>query len=250
MIQRVGVLMVTLLFSTPLWADSQWQRIGALRDIVGDAQPTLGGIDIDLPLVAENGGEVPLALSFDGDLADGERIVEVRVIAPRNPNPEVIDFHFHSPDALPDVATRIRLSETQTVYALAKSSADNYWIAAHETRVATSGCLMDDVPESDIVMRNPRVAPPRNARSGEPGQYRTLINHPMETGVRTDGSEAPPQQLVETLTVSNGETPVFGARFYTGTSANPYVTFTLRYQDAPLTFLWREQTGEEVSVTR
>ncbi len=240
------ILALAVLLSAPLVADTRWQRVDALADLLGDARPTPGGIAIDMPLVSDNGGEIPLALAFTAALAENERITELRVFAPRNPRPEVIEFHFHSERALPRVSTRIRLSETQTVYALASSNRGNHWLAQHDIRVATSGCLMDDDRATEMAMSNPRLAGPRNPRTGEPGEYRALVNHPMETGIRTDGSEAPPQALVEYFGVYEDNSALFSSRFHTGTSANPYVSFTLRQTEAPLRFVWRDQQSKEL----
>ncbi len=222
-----------------------------MRAYVGDTQPETQGLELDLPLVSEDGSSVALTVRFKGNLHEGETLEEIRVFATRNPYQPVIDFRLSEAITRAEFSTRIRLAETQYVHAVARSSEERKWVTSREVRVTVSGCLMDADDAGERTMSNPRVALGSNARQGEPVPIRTLINHPMETGLR-DGEPAPDvkQQLVETLTVNQGEAQLFQARFHTGTSANPYVQFHLTpEQPGDLEFVWRDQNGDAVRQT-
>lgn len=248
---RIVVLALLLgSFSLPAIA-ADWQRIEAINAYLTNQQPQQGGINIGLPLVAEDGSAVPLKITFGGELANEEYIDTIRVFASNNPNTEVIDFELSAAIPRTELSTRIRLSESQTLYVVAKSNQDNYWIASRDIRVTVSGCLMaGDGDTAATGMSQPRVALPRNAIAGEAAEIRTMINHPMETGFREDGQgETVAQNLVESLQVSSAGQDVLTVHFHTGTSANPFVGFYLdRFDD--LSFTWTDQQAERITETR
>ena len=246
------VVLALLLGSLSLPAiAADWQRIEAINTYLTNQQPQQGGINIGLPLVAEDGSAVPLKITFSGELANEEYIDTIRVFASNNPNTEVIDFELSAAIPRTELSTRIRLSESQTLYVVAKSNQDNYWIASRDIRVTVSGCLMaGDEDTTATGMSQPRVALPRSATPGEAAEIRTMINHPMETGFREDGQGGTvAQSLVESLQVSRAGQDVLTVHFHTGTSANPFVGFYLDQFD-DLSFTWTDQQAERITETR
>lgn len=90
----------------------------------------------------------------------------------------------------------------------------------------------------------PRIRIPRSARAGEVIEIRTLIEHPMETGLRHEGGRALPRDMLTRLLVRmNGET-VLAAEFRNGTSANPYHVFFVRMErTSSFEFTWTDDRG-------
>lgn len=250
---RLGVLLFSVLSLAflPIHAAADWRRVPALSEKIGDHSPNVSGVAIALPLVADDGSAVPLKVTFNGALEENEQITHLWIYASQNPNAEVIDFEISEFIPRIEMSTRIRLSETQTVYALARSNQDNFWLTSQEVRVTVSGCLMSgDDTLVDQQMSQPRVALPRNPQKGVASELRTMINHPMETGFREDGQGGVvPQQLVEQLAITRGETPLLTANFHTGTSANPFVAFYLD-EFEHLNFTWTDQSGHQVTEQR
>jgi sulfur-oxidizing protein SoxY len=75
----------------------------------------------------------------------------------------------------------------------------------------------------------------------------------METGLRPDGQadDDIEQQLVESLTVTLNDAPVLTARFFTGTSANPYLQFQLTpEEEGELKLVWQDQKGEQMETSQ
>jgi sulfur-oxidizing protein SoxZ len=99
-------------------------------------------------------------------------------------------------------------------------------------------------------LATPRIRVPRSARPGEVVEIRTLIEHPMETGLRTDGSRAPARDMIQRMVVRvNGEVAL-QAEFRNGTSANPYHVFFLRLQrTSELDFTWTDERGRSARAT-
>lgn len=248
------VVLYTFLLSLlvmPLQVFADWQRFAALKEKIQDMTPIESGLELTLPLVADDGSAVPLKVAFKGSLAENEHITRLWILADRNPNPDVIDFEISEHIPRIELSTRIRLGESQTVYALAQSNQGNLWLAQQEVRVTVSGCLMSgDDTTAETVMSQPRVALPRNPVAGEAAELRTMINHPMETGFREDEQgNLIAQQLVESLQVTRADQPVITANFHTGTSANPFVAFFLDQFDE-LMFTWTDQQGQQLSEQR
>jgi len=96
----------------------------------------------------------------------------------------------------------------------------------------------------------PRIRIPRSARAGEVIEIRTLIEHPMETGLRHDSGTVRPRDLLHRLLVRmNGET-LFVAELRNGTSVNPYHVFFARIaRTSDFEFIWQDERGATASAT-
>jgi sulfur-oxidizing protein SoxZ len=88
-------------------------------------------------------------------------------------------------------------------------------------------------------LSQPRIRIPRSARAGEVIEIRTLIEHPMETGLQGPRRD----MLTRMLVRMNGET-VLAAEFRNGTSANPYHVFFVRMErTSTFDFTWTDEAG-------
>ncbi len=79
----------------------------------------------------------------------------------------------------------------------------------------------------------PRVKVPKSASAGEVITIKTLISHPMESGQRKDNDGNPiPRQIINKFTCEfNGQT-VFSCDIDPAVSANPYLEFTAKVNEA------------------
>jgi sulfur-oxidizing protein SoxZ len=81
---------------------------------------------------------------------------------------------------------------------------------------------------------------------------KSIINHPMETGLRKDaatGQLIPAHFIREVVGEHNGK-PVFNARWGTAVSRNPYLSFELRGAKAgdKLSIRWADSKGDSDSA--
>jgi sulfur-oxidizing protein SoxZ len=90
-----------------------------------------------------------------------------------------------------------------------------------------------------------RVSLPKTAKRGELVQVKTMIAHPMETGLRTDETgRRVEQRLINRFTCAVNGRVVFKAELYTGIAANPYLVFHFRAREpATVEFLWHDDDG-------
>jgi len=96
----------------------------------------------------------------------------------------------------------------------------------------------------------PRIRIPRSARAGEIIEIRTLIEHPMETGLRQEnGRPVSRDMLARMLVRMNGET-VLQAEYRNATSANPYHVFFVRIErTSEFEFVFTDENGKSVRAT-
>lgn len=220
-----------------------WQQIDAIRHSIGDAPVLQQGLQLTLPLVAEDGSSVPLAVS-SGPAAQAARITRLHIFAPNNPTPEVAAFEFGPEVENVNLATRIRLSESQTVVVVAHTADGKAYVEERPVRVTTSGCVAPAQSDPANEMRA-RVRLPKSWKAGTPAEVLTMISHPMITGLAqdTDGN-TPPIRIIDRFQATLDGRPVVSATFFRSLAANPYLKFDVNPKQAgEMHFQWTENTG-------
>lgn len=219
-----------------------WERFAPARALIGSATP-VAGLTLELPLISEDGASVPLAARAEQPA--GDAVQSLHLFATRNPSPEIAAFEF-APEARADVMTRVRLNESQTVIAVARTRTGMVLAAARDVRITASGCMTRADTAEIASEMEPRVRVPGRARAGEPVEVLTLINHPMETGLRegADGTILP-QRIIRTFEATLNGAPLLKATLHRSLAANPYLRFRMALPPgtAELAFEWTEDTG-------
>lgn len=123
-----GVAVTTL--PGALWADAAADAVAAFT---GGATAGTGGITLTAPEIAENGNTVPVSVAAPGAVA-------IAVFATGNPTPAVATFTFGPAAGSQSAATRIRLSKTQDVLAVAKMADGSFVQASSTVKVTIGGC--------------------------------------------------------------------------------------------------------------
>ncbi len=109
--------------------------------ITGGVRAEDGGIDIDLPPLAENGNSVPMRVKVASPMTAEDHVTAIHVIAERNPRPMVASFHLGPDAGRAEVSSRIRLAGTQKVTVIAALSGPRFRRAQVEVAVASAACL-------------------------------------------------------------------------------------------------------------
>jgi len=86
---------------------------------------------------------------------------------------------------------------------------------------------------------------PSAAASGEVFSVKTLISHPMETGLRHDDQgNVIPRKIVNKFTCRHNGVVVFSVDLHEAMAANPFIEFYLRATESGrLEFVWEEDGG-------
>lgn len=90
----------------------------------------------------------------------------------------------------------------------------------------------------------PRIRVPRSAKPGEVIEIRTLMEHPMETGLRQEAGRAIPRDMLTRLMVKMNGVTILSADFHNGVSTNPYHVFFVRMErSSHFEFIWIDEKG-------
>lgn len=91
------------------------------------------GITLTAPEIAENGNTVPVSVDAPG-------AASIMILAAGNPTPAVATFTFGELAGAHMASTRMRLSKTQDVIAIAKLADGSFVRASSEVKVTIGGC--------------------------------------------------------------------------------------------------------------
>ena len=105
------------------------------------ARPEPGGVEIDIPQLAENGNSVPLAVRVPSPMTVADHVNSIHVFAERNPRAQVAVFRFGPGSGRAEIATRVRLASTQRVTVLAALSGGRFRIAHADVHVTAAACI-------------------------------------------------------------------------------------------------------------
>lgn len=114
----------------------------AMSEFVGNATPVEAGLKLELPVLADNPGAVPVHARVTVPITESQYCKELIVLAELNPSPLACRFRFSPATGTAEAAVRLRLSQTQTIHALARMSDGKVLIAKQTVTVAASGCGM------------------------------------------------------------------------------------------------------------
>lgn len=91
----------------------------------------------------------------------------------------------------------------------------------------------------------PRVKVPKSAAAGDVITIKSLISHPMESGQRKDGDgNIIPRQIINKFECTFNGKPVFSCDIDPAVSANPYLEFTAKVDEAgTFNFKWTDDDG-------
>ena len=122
------------------------QMEAAIRKVIGDAKVQKGKVTLDLPPLVENGNSVPMTVTVASPMTPENRVKAIHVFNEKNPQANVISVQFGPRAGKAEVATRIRLADTQKLTAIAELSDGSYWSDTQEVVVTLAACLEDLQP--------------------------------------------------------------------------------------------------------
>ena len=106
-------------------------------------QPGAGRIKLDLPLIAEDGGNVAVTIESDLPLGGVTHLNHIYIISDKNRRPMLAKFTFMPESGKAFISTSVRLATSTDVRAIAEMSDGTLYAVSKNVRVTISGC---DVP--------------------------------------------------------------------------------------------------------
>ncbi len=112
----------------------------AIQKITGGAPVKEGKVTITIPPLVENGNLVVLKVSVDSPMTANDYVKTIHVIAEGNPLPNIFTVYLSPRSGTANITTRVRLADSQIVWAIAQMSNGSFWKGSAETLVTLSAC--------------------------------------------------------------------------------------------------------------
>jgi sulfur-oxidizing protein SoxY len=100
-----------------------------------------GRVKFDITLLVENGNSVPLSVLVDSPMTAQDHVKRIGIFNEKNPLPDVAIFNLTPRCGRAQVASRMRLNDSQMVTAIAEMSDGSYWSATSEVIVTLPACV-------------------------------------------------------------------------------------------------------------
>ena len=145
----------SLLLSGLVWpglgarmAYAQRMNSGRLQTFEDMVQPIVKGatllnkdLQIEAPLLADNGSLVPIQIQVQSPMSEQDHVTQIYLLSQRNPVTQMAVFQLGPWNGRAEVSTRVRLAGTQEVIALARLSNGEFRYKQMEIIVTESACV-------------------------------------------------------------------------------------------------------------
>lgn len=110
-------------------------KVYGLERIVSDR------VQLKTPPLAENGNSVSLVVEVDSPMTEDDYVQEIRIFAEKNPVPNLATYWLFPGTGKAKIATRIRLSGSQIITAVARMNDGTLWSGTSKTIVTLAACI-------------------------------------------------------------------------------------------------------------
>ena len=136
-----AVSLVERAVAQPLQAAEYSAEFNAeLAQLLKNAKPHENGIVLDLPESVDNGEYVPVTIEVASPMTADDHVIAVHLLSTANPRARVATFRFSLMSGKARVTSRMRLAETQDVFAIAMLSGDRVLMTQRLVDVGVGGC--------------------------------------------------------------------------------------------------------------
>ena len=130
-----------------VWVTPSAGTPAAMRDAIAQvtrgAKLNQGRVQLEIPPLVENGNTVPCTVTVDSPVTGADHVRAIHVLNEKNPQPNVFSARFGPRAGRASISTRIRLSDTQNVTAIAELSDGSFWTASVNVIITLGACLED-----------------------------------------------------------------------------------------------------------
>ena len=115
----------------------------AIREVTGGAELKAGKVKLDIPPLVENGNTVPLSVTVESPMSEADHVKAIHVFNEKNPQPHVFDARLRPLNGKAEIATRIKLNDSQRVVAIAELSSGEFVSGSTDVIVTLAACVED-----------------------------------------------------------------------------------------------------------
>ena len=139
-LQKLSLLALGTWFSPMTVFAKKEEADSAIKAITGGAIIKTGRVTLVVPPLVENGNLVVLKVSVDSPMTENNYVKAIHVIAEGNPLPNIFTAYLTPRSGTANITTRVRLADSQRVWAIAQMSDGSFWQGYAETLVTLSAC--------------------------------------------------------------------------------------------------------------
>ena len=115
----------------------------AITDFFGEERRVQSGrVAVSVPAISENGYSVPLSVAVDSPMTADDYVRRVLVVSQSNPLPVIASFELGPKAGLAKMSTRIRLADSQRIYAIAEMQDGSLWSGYAYSVVTLAACVI------------------------------------------------------------------------------------------------------------
>ena len=111
-----------------------------LKQLFGDRPIRRGHVQLDMPVVAEDGRVVPVIIESDLPMTDDRYVKGIHLIVDHNPDPHLAAFHLTPAIGSVSISSRIKMKRTTWVRAILETSNGEVWAGYARVLVTLNGC--------------------------------------------------------------------------------------------------------------
>jgi sulfur-oxidizing protein SoxY len=137
-----GTALVSVLPFAPARATPE-AMAAVIKEVVGDNVVREGRVTLELPPLIENGSTVPLTVSVESPMSEADYVKAIHIFNEKNPQPHVFDARLSPRNGRAQIATRIKLGDSQKIVAIAETSKGEFFSASADVIVTLAACLED-----------------------------------------------------------------------------------------------------------
>ena len=139
-IQKFGLFTLGAWFSPSFVLAKKEDADEAIQKITGNSKIQEGRVTLTIPPLIENGNLVVLKVSVDSPMTTNDYVKAIHVIAEGNPLPNIFTAYLTPRSGTANITTRVRLADSQRVWAIVQMSNGSFWQGWAETLVTLSAC--------------------------------------------------------------------------------------------------------------
>ena len=136
----LGVLGISSWIAPLMAMAKKPEAMEAIAKIVGSKPVQDGRVKLIIPPLVESGNLVVLKVSIESPMIASDYVKAVHIIAEGNPLPNIFTAYFTPRSGRAEVTTRVRLADSQRVWAIAEMSDGSFWQTYADTLVTLSAC--------------------------------------------------------------------------------------------------------------
>lgn len=139
-LSALGLLGISSWIAPNLSMAKKPEAMEAIAKIVGSNTIRDGRVKLVIPPLVESGNLVVLKLSIESPMTTNDYVKAVHVVSEANPFPNIFTAYFTPRSGRAELTTRVRLADSQRVWAIAQMSDGSFWQGYADTLVTLSAC--------------------------------------------------------------------------------------------------------------